>query len=253
MLTADEQRVLDALLPCRRVGCDGAIPLVSLRFARALIEYRLRTDSAFMLPGTCPECAAECAFTYSDVINRIPSHLRPAALPADRFWALMLIAGPEIASGESGFVGDRALIERVQDFGDAWTGYLRSVSAFTPTLPAGAIVCGKRFGTFPVCTGFQGATAIERLPLVCPTKADSATFYATPDAPDDLKLAQPMCSNPSCPHFFGMNYSQFCALLDSQRDIEWFWGGIPHVVLDCQRCGTSTVIDKETYATLFHL
>ncbi|PYI97966.1 MAG: hypothetical protein DME98_06185, partial [Verrucomicrobia bacterium] len=135
MLTADEQRVLDALLPCRRVGCDGAIPLVSLRFARALIEYRLRTDSAFMLPGTCPECAAECAFTYSDVINRIPSHLRPAALPADRFWALMLIAGPEIASGESGFVGDRALIERVQDFGDAWTGYLRSVSAFTPTLP----------------------------------------------------------------------------------------------------------------------
>jgi hypothetical protein len=253
VITLNEQVLLDASLECLRVGCDGKIPIVSVRHARAVIEHRLRSDSAFRLRGICEKCKQESAFSYSQVLDRVPISLRPSAIPKNHFWAVVLVAAPRLASGVTPFVGDRVLVECVQDIGDAWTGLLRSPSAFAPSLALGAGVGGTRFGLIPACTGIVGAAGVEGLPIEWPTEADSAVFYSDTDCPDDLRSAQPVCSNPSCSHFFGLYHSQFQAALQSQRKASWFWDSIPHLILDCKRCGTSTVIDEGTYETLYHV
>src|ERR1022692_1743462 len=90
ILSPEDQAILDAPLRCTRHGCTGSIPEVSLRTARAWIEHTLSKNPLFRLEANCTLCGIKNSYTYGDVWNLIPVHLRPAPLPHCQSWALVL-------------------------------------------------------------------------------------------------------------------------------------------------------------------
>ena len=68
-ITSADRSILDAPIRCSRSGCRGSVLDVSLRMARALLEYGLRKEAAFRLAGNCSVCSGVSWYTYSDVIN----------------------------------------------------------------------------------------------------------------------------------------------------------------------------------------
>src|SRR2546425_304648 len=100
-----EIEMLNAPLPCQRSGCSGHLREVSLREARALCEYGLRGDPHFRLRGDCTVCGLQSEYAYSEIINRIPPPLRPQDLAGGQAWALVLLPGPHVASGDRCFIG----------------------------------------------------------------------------------------------------------------------------------------------------
>ena len=255
MLTKAEISLLDRPLACKRVGCSGTIPNTWLRGSLALIEYGLRNDSTYRLRGQCNKCHFQSDFTYSDVYNAIRVSFRPTPLADDEFWALMLLeAGPAL-SGEGCFLGERVLIRRLEDTGVGWVGFLETTSSLTPSLNSGAVVGGRRFGEFRVCTGVVIGQEIQSLPLFFPQigTADTGCFFTSPSDPDDLQSAQPFCANPRCPHIVGLYHSQFKTAVKAQASVAWLFHSELHMIVDCHRCGVSTVIDESSYNLLYHI
>jgi hypothetical protein len=255
VLIEDDIRLLNSRLPCTRVGCKGLIPEVSLRVARAFAEYSLRTDPFFRFTGECSDCKLTCYYTYSDILNRIPAHLRPASLPRGHFDALVLVPFARLPSGEVTLLGERVLIEQLGTSEGGWSGRLLTTSALAPDVGVGARLAGTTWGSFRVCDSLAIGGGYIDLPVSMPKPGttDSGVFIYKTDSPDLLLSSQPFCSNQSCCHIAGVNYTQFRVGIEAQKDVFWFLGAKGVLVVDCQRCGTSTVIDDSAFARLYRL
>ena len=258
IISGTDRSTLDALLNCSRNGCKGIVgPAykgtgISLRTARALIEYGLRQDSSFRLGGECYDCGGNNWYTYSDIINLIPEHLRPQQLPDGQLDALILIRAGELPNGEECFFGERVIVQILDESEGVWIGRLLTTSTFTPTLQPGVDVVGYMLGAFRVCDALCDGTTTLPLPVLMPGPGttDHGLFLIEPSNPDVLESTQPFCSNPSCCHIMGWNYKQFVQEAESHKDEAWFWKVTLHLTVNCERCGTSTVIDSSSYDVL---
>lgn len=248
-----DKAVLDARVHCNRNTCKGFLPNVTLRGARAMIEYGLKNDPAFRLSGECSTCDFVSYYTYGDIYNLIPLHLRPSPLPKEQFCALMLMHVSQLPSGEGCFIGERVLLQLIDDTDGVRTGRLLTASTLTPTLLPGVKIACRKLGSFLVCQALLEGSTTRSLPFSMPQPgtADTGMFFTMPKTPNVLLSAQPFCSNPSCCHIVGMHYSLFTQTAKSRSDLAWFLSATMKVYVDCQCCGTSTFIDESTYDSLY--
>ena len=256
MITSFEQNLLSAPLKCVREGCLGTFPDLSIRTLRALIEHNLRRDPSYQYSEQCSVCATKSHYAYSDVINLIPGYLRPKSLPKGQFWGLMLLPMPESQNGDVYYMGDRVLLEHTGELDGYWLARLLTLSSLAPKLAKGTIIQGCRYGEFQACQAIYDGSATQSLFLEMPPSrtADTGIFVEKSTNPGILLSTQPFCSNPSCCHIVGLYYTQFLKIVEAQRDVKWFYGtNEGYLLIDCQRCGTSTVITGSSYDELFKI
>ncbi len=249
--------LLNSPLPCKRSGCPGHVRECSLRDGRALCEYGLRHDPNFLLRGECSACGMHSEYSYSEIINRIPSHLRPRELPEGQLWALVLLAGPPAKTGDRCFVGERVLIQtggaHQQGIADGyWIGRLLSPMTFALSVPLQSMVAGGLAGDFFVCTDILDGLTRKPFPVQMPAPSSSAFgMFVIPPSANTMLATTPFCRNPSCGHIFGLSHSQFLHAASESQSLAWFWRGRLAVIAGCERCGTSKVVDEQEYAALY--
>jgi hypothetical protein len=154
------------------------------------------------------------------------------------------------------FLGERVLIEQIDREDDVWTGILQSGTTLAPDLKIGDQLAGRRFGKFDVCSGIVCGETLKDLPLRLPKPGttDLGMFLVRAEDPKVLWPTQPFCSNPSCCHITGYNYSKFTSAIRENQDVVWLLGADSnYLIADCQRCGTSTVIDETSFAGCYRV
>jgi len=261
LISKTDLSAVNKLIKCTRNGCNGSVGVpknmsgraqwagTSLRAARAVIEYGLSQNPSFRLGLECSDCGGTNWYTYSDIINLIPEHLRPKELPDGQADALILIGAGE-ADGHDCFFGERVLVQISDELGNAWNGQLLTTSSFTPTLQPGIEVCGFKTGVFRVCNKYLNGTTLMSLPaaLQGPGTSDHGVFVLGPSNSDVLLATEPFCSNPSCCHIIRKNHTQFLEAQESAEESTWFWNvDTTLLVVHCNRCGTCTALTSSSY------
>lgn len=252
MLTSETTEVL---LPCKRHGCRGNLRDVDVRLARALAEYQLARDPTYQVSADCSVCEQPSFYTYSEIINRMPEAWRPQPLPASHGWTLLLIELPAADHlSEHCYFGERLLVKFGFTDSHHWLGILRSMSGMAPSMPLDSGVGGKYLSGTPIVTIWLPEGYSKSVPVEWPEPGtqDIGSFFIPKNAPDTLLAANLFCSNPSCGHIFGDNYSHLKRAWDDHSIVGWFWGA-QLFTLTCPKCQTARVVDEECINNLYKL
>lgn len=226
---------------------------------RALLEYQLRDDPAAILKITCDICGQESQYDYPTLINITPENARPVALPENAIWALVLY---ELETADSmperGFLGEQVLIEDIEYDQHNWAGCLVSESKLAPKLKQGSLMVGQVLNKHHICTGVFRNEEVIGIPLETPKGGlDIGTFFIPKTGHTSLLLPSNItCTNPSCGHIFGITYSQFVEVIrnqvyPSERQLGNDVTG--HLVLKCEICQTSRIVDSKSFDGLYKL
>ncbi len=250
------REVHSAPLPCRTAGCRGNPINLELCDARALLEYRLRDDAAAQFHASCKTCGKDSTYAYSDLLNMTPQELRPVPLPQDYAWAVVLKELPTADEMQQrAFLGEKILTKVIAEGARAWTGNLISESSLAIDLAIGERIGGPVINAHRWCTGVLRNNKIVPFSIGQLSQGlDVAAFFlAQTGQTHFLQCANLSCSNPSCAHYFSFTYSQF---QDSLQTTGTFArahgeGTTGFLIIKCELCQTSRVVDERSYEGLF--
>ena len=247
------------MVRCLTIGCSGTPHLMSAPSAHALIEYELRRDPAFRLQLECDRCGALNRYSLPAILGMIPRGQRPAPLPPDELWAIVLSELDTTPEMDRIFIGDRVRLKRLaaeegldgSEFRDA---ELRSSSILSPSLKIGDRVAFATWGRVNVCVAVlrDGETAeID----IAPRGRGGITglFVAPKSGADDLRPANVECANPSCGIVFSLTHSRFVLASASAADSGRALGARPMIIMTCELCGTARCIDESSFDGLAKL
>jgi hypothetical protein len=251
-------------LPCLQKNCGAPIRRLNMEvgLVRALLEYELQDDPTATTKLNCERCGKTSEYDYMAVIQLMPPERRPIRLPPNHQWALLLCELNTDESLESrGFLGERLLFLVQERHYEYWEGSLLSESQFAPSLEVGSTLGGRILNDHLVCDYLAEGHERVEVPIAGVRKnSDIGTFFLPrSEGATLLQSIYPFCRNPSCAHIFGLMYSEFIDLVKNQVQPTSFSMGqgeeevIGHVVLTCDICGTSRIVDSRTYDDLYRV
>lgn len=241
-------------VPCLSPGCGSTPFQMPPGVARAQIEYFLRDDPAFQLKLTCDRCGRESRYSLDAVVAMLPASRRPRPLPADSLWAYLLLeveTAPTMS--ERCFLSERALVWRHSVSAGRALGEMKAPSALAPGLASGDVVTLASWGKYPVVMGVLRGGKEQPIPFNTTAAQSNAIggFFAS-KRDGELLPANLFCSNPSCAMVFSLRYSEFTAAVERSRHQSAAIGATEAMILlSCEVCGTSRVVDERSFEGVF--
>lgn len=245
-------------LPCLTSGCRGVPLNLDICDARALLEYRMRDDPAAVIRASCRICGRTSTYDYHTIIRMTPPELRPVPIPSGCGWAVILLEFPTAPEmPQRAFAGERVFIDGLSDNESSWSGYLASESQLAPDLQIGEIIGGKNINSYNLCEGVVRNNRIAPLPLGSMRSGLDIACFFTPikGHTSMLQCGNVKCANPSCAHYFGLTYSQFRAQIEAiaRAECQHHDDRSGYLILKCEVCHTSRVVDNRTLDGLFKM
>jgi hypothetical protein len=241
-------------VPCLSPGCANTPLQMPPSVARAQIEYFLRDDPAFQLRLPCDRCGRESRYSLDAVNAMIPLSRRPRPLPSDNIWAYLLLeleTSPTMS--ERCFLGERVRVRRRSVSAGHALGEMMALSALAPELASGDVITLSSWGKYPVLVGVLRAG--KEQPIHFNTSATQSNAVGAFFASKLNGVLQPgnlFCSNPSCAMVFSLRYSEFTSAVErSQHNSAAIGATTAMIILSCEVCGTSRVVDNRSFDDVF--
>lgn len=253
---ATEGPMSQRFVPCRNEFCRNTPLNVEVGQALAFIEYNLRNNPAASFTVLCDHCGIESSYTYSEILGFIEPQRRPRPLPRGQQWAILLY---EIETADTmehrGFLAERVLVEVVECMPDAWTGILLAPMQFAPSVYPGTHVGGPVVSSFLVCEWWVSGQSRMAMPIEgVPKGSVFGIFFGNKGMHFvELQTANLFCSNPSCNFVFSPTHSQVTSMLAEASQKPNSDDTTPNLMLTCNLCGISRVVDESSFDGLFHV
>jgi hypothetical protein len=248
----------EELLPCATPDCKSTPSDITPKAAHAIAEYQLRYNPKFTLNLECDVCGRRSRYPDEKILAFLPLKNRPKPLPADYFWAFILIELDSYKSAENhAYLGDRVLVQRLlSEPNGTWYGTLKSTSPYAPTLKIENYIKGAQQGSYAVCLAVMEGETPKPIPKPDPIPRSSsfAMFLSPKNNEQELTCANVFCSNPSCSFIYStMTFKKFKKM--AKRDIEYAHlydkHTLPIVKLECDVCGIARIIDARSFDELY--
>jgi len=260
----------EQFLPCKNPECGKVSRTVTLSAARAISEYHVRRNPGYIYGLQCNYCADVSSYTHDEILRLIPRDMRMGPLPADNFWAYLLFE-LDVWKRQAWrvYLGDRILVRRLHtDATGSWYGEVLKTSPYVPVLKTGDYVSGRPRRNFELCLFMIEGNAQKAVPRPMPIPRGSSfgMFLSPRQNDEELLCANVMCANPSCSQIFStMTHARFLELVAKKHqqqeeidldveafDVEQFGIDVmPTVMLECPLCGTTRVVDEQSFDGLF--
>jgi hypothetical protein len=151
------------------------------------------------------------------------------------------------------FFGERVLVQLLH-LSDGWYGKTAGISRFCPrSLPIGTEVVGPKVnGHYVISVRLDGDSKVQVRAEGMGKGGSFALMFCPREDPGALQSANPFCPNPLCVNVCSLTYSQVDrSLKEMAVNSRAPAGSQPKIHWQCNVCGGTMLVDRQTFQSLY--
>ena len=242
---------------CKAPGCGAPHMPCDAGTARAILQAQLRTNPNQKYTFDCERCSKTTAYSYSEIMQRIPVEKRPKPCPEGEFWAFVLLEIPTSDKMlDRAFFGEPVRLRLAREISGDWYAKLVTPTRFLQGCLPSDLLVGYRVGRFNICSQLFRENQLLALPLVSgiPQDSEFALFFqAKKDNTSGFRSGTLFCANPSCVYPFQLTHTQFIAKSPTATQLAQDPDASCMILLTCPKCGTVRQVDEKSFENIVRI